>query len=324
VVRYGLADSFLGWGAGITAEDVGGNHDYELTSPAIYTTPDERTFQWAFADFEPVLVANENGWETSPYDIRLMFSAPLFNPKDAKPRRTLDRAVLIADTTASSFLESKRTEGADGSLHAPGQAVGDPGTSWAEGVPGPGIGERLRFTFVTAGPVREVRIVAGDVESLDSFAEHGRPKALRLTFADGASTLLHLADEPSVQRFAVQGDGPWAELEIVESYPGTADTDTYIASVEFGRQPAPAFLPFAELIEAPAKNPAPSVAPVAGTSTTGAASDTSGAESTGAPAPSTSPAASNGLQWWAVVALTCAAAAVAAGVYLVVWRRRRA
>lgn len=317
VVRYSLADSFLGWAADLTAEDVGGNHDYELTSPADYTTPDERTFQWAFAYFEPVLVANENGWETSPYDIRLMFSAPLFNPKDAKTRRALDRAALIADTTASSFLESKRTESADDSLHAPVQAVGDPGTSWAEGAPGPGIGERLRFTFVTAGPVREVRIVPGDVESLDSFAEHGRPKTLRLTFAGGASTLLRLADEPSVQRFAVKGDGAWAELEIVESYPGTANDDTYIAAVEFGREPAPVFLPFADLIEAPSENPAPSA-------TSGVGTPTTGAENTGTLEPSTNPASSDGLPWWTVVTPAFAVVAGAVVIGLAMWWRRRA
>lgn len=322
VVRYSLADSFLGWGADLTAEDVGSNYDYALTSPPTYSTPDERTFQWSFADFEPALVANENGWETSPYDIRLMFSAPLINPKDTKARRALDRVALIADTTASSFLESKRTEGADDVLHAPGQAVGFPGASWAEGAPGPGIGERLRFTFATAGPVREVRIVSGDVESLDSFTEHGRPKTLRLTFAEGGSTILHLADEPSVQRFAVQGDGAWAELEIVESYPGTADTDTYVASVEFGREPAPAFLPFAELIEAPAKNPPPAADSADATSTTTAATDTTGAKSAGPLVPSTNRDASTGVPWWTVVAPVFVVV-VAVGVGLVVWRRRR-
>jgi hypothetical protein len=191
------------------------------------------------------------------------------------------------------------------------QAVGRPGTSWAEGAPGPGGGEHLRFTFATAGPVREVRIVPGDVESLDSFGEHGRPKTLRLTFADGTSTVLHLADEPSVQRFAVQGNGPWAELEIVESYPGTADSDTYVASVEFGREPAPAFLPFAQLIDAPAKNPAPSAAPVAGTSATEATAGTTGSESTRVSARTV-----------AVLAIAAVGAAVVVG--LVVWTRRRA
>ena len=298
VVRYGLADSFFGWGADLTTEDVGGDQQYALTSPPTYTMPDERTFQWAFADFEPVLVENEKWWEASPYDIRLVFSQPLVNPKNANFWRALDRVAMIADTTASSFLQSKRTVGGDDLLHAPGQAVGDPGTSWAEGAPDAGVGERLRFTFVTAGPLREVRIVPGDVETLDSFTEHGRPKTLRLKLAGGSSTLMHLADEPSVQRFAVQGDGAWAELEIVKSYPGTADNDTYIASVEFGRETAPAFLPFAELIEAPAKNPSPAAVSAAGASTTEAATVTTGGESTGGAPQSTDLATSSTLQWW--------------------------
>lgn|GEM_PF-2998115 len=237
VVRYSLADSFLGWGADLKTEDVGEGYSYELTAPTAYTKLSERTFQWSFDNFEPALVANEHPWGTSPYDIRFVFSQPLVNSNNADFWRAADWAAIVADTTASSFLESRRTENADSSLHAPGQAVGDPGTSWAEGAPGAGLGERRRFTFVNAGPVREVRIVRGDVESLDSFAEHGRPRTLRLPFDDGSSTMLHLADAPSVQRFTVEGGGAWTELEIVESYPGTADDDTYIASVEFGAPP---------------------------------------------------------------------------------------
>ena len=54
VVRYRLADTFLGWGADITAEETGGRFEYELTKPPGWEQPDDSTYQWIFTDFEPV------------------------------------------------------------------------------------------------------------------------------------------------------------------------------------------------------------------------------------------------------------------------------
>ena len=62
VVRYRLADTFLGWGADITAEETGGRFEYELTKPPGWEQPDDSTYQWIFTDFEPV---------DSPYPLRI-------------------------------------------------------------------------------------------------------------------------------------------------------------------------------------------------------------------------------------------------------------
>jgi hypothetical protein len=329
VVRYVLSDSFFGWGVDLTQADappVG--YAGSLTAPAGWAKPNPRTYEWAFSDFEPTPAPAAAGPEvrsTSPYDIVLAFTGPN-GPYGLPP--IPETADAVSKVSASSSLVPANATPPGRDAYAPWRAAdGSPSTAWAEGKPGPGLGETLQFTFIGDGPVREVRIVPGSNETLTSFREHSRPKTLRLTFASGASTFLHLKDEPGLQRFPVAGaeggTGGRANLEIVDVYPGSADDTTYISEVEFGREPAPEFEPFAELILAP-DTPAPSTAPAAADpSTTVATMATTGAATTAASVPSKKPAAPNGSSWRTGVALLGAAFAAAVVVGLVTWARRR-
>ncbi len=65
--------------------------------------------------------------------------------------------------------------------YAPANLVdGDPGTGWAEGAAGAGVGTRVVVPG-PLGPHQRVRIWSGDGRSPEAFAAHARPKKLRAT-----------------------------------------------------------------------------------------------------------------------------------------------
>lgn len=93
-----------------------------------------------------------------------------------------------------------------------------------------------------------MRILPGKNRETGIFGLCGRPKAVRMTFSDGTTTVLELADEPALQRFPIEARATWAELEILDSYPGAQQKDTYVSEVEFGSQPAPTYVSFQRLL----------------------------------------------------------------------------
>ena len=96
--------------------------------------------------------------------------------------------------------------------------------------------------------VQEIRIVPGKNDAPGSFAENARPKTIRVTLSDGTSSVITLADEPSLQKFPVSGMAEWVRVDILDSYAGSKGTDTYISDISFGNRPAPAFDTFDALI----------------------------------------------------------------------------
>lgn len=223
VVRYRLADSFGGTDVSLTADHA--HRGATLTSPPGWTKPLPRTFQWRFSDFEPGPVRQSNWFQQSPYDVTLAFAnAPRHTPTDAK-------------WTWSSV--------------ATGFEVPKSGTVWAEGVPGTGAGEWLQATFKRPTRLRELRIVPGNMITDATFRQFARPRVVRAIFSDGSSTLLTFKDSLTLQRFPVDVTTRSVRFVIRSVYRGTDYPATCIGLVEFGRERAPGFVPFAKLINDP-------------------------------------------------------------------------
>lgn len=235
VIRYDLADSFVGWGADIPAASVADAHAFLTTSPEPYARPDSRSFQWVFEDLEP-----DDGGPDGPsrYDIHFHFWFPWFDPSTPATLISDLGPQVVSAAASDMVLEREPYYAADG----------NPGTAWVV----PANVERppsITFTLAGSHPIREIRLVPGNNNTLTSFSECDRPKTVRVTFSDGSVGVLHLADEPGLQRFPVSAEGvTWTRLEVTDVYPGTSDHDLFLSEVEFGTTPAPAFRSFYRLI----------------------------------------------------------------------------
>ncbi len=109
-----------------------------------------------------------------------------------------------------------------------------PDTAWVEGVPGAGIGEWIRFEF--AEPVLLVRmsISAGLERDEEIFRRNHRPQRLLLTFADGSSDVVQLADRRGMQAVPIAYKlTDVIQLTIEEVYPSARYDDTPITEVQF-------------------------------------------------------------------------------------------
>lgn len=243
VVRYTLAPDFAGWGFGASGEEDWG------TWPPGFTRPDEATLQWVFEKFEPVPDAR-NG--TSPYDIRVLYFEPWYmgwtesgderapDPQWAKPP--------LAGVTASSASVPEVEDPSVPAFLADKAADGDPASAWVS-APGARRPHWLRLTLGEPREAVELRIVPGYARTPDGYREHGRPKTIAVTLDDGTRTRLTLADEPTVQRFALPGHvTSEVRIDIESVYPGTVHDDVAVSEVEVASAAAPRFLSFEEAL----------------------------------------------------------------------------
>lgn len=220
VVRYSLADDFDGWAVDIRSSQAGSVEGWPWTTrPETYVRPDGRTYLWEFRELEP----------TKDHDIMLAFTAPFIDEGTVRSIPPAFGAVVFPADAATGW------EVADGSpISAWGMDEGDDA--------------RLQLRIEGDRNIREFRIVTGRNDTLTSFGDYGRPKTVRVTLSDGATKTFDLADEPSVQKFPLEGTAEWARIEILGAYPGSAGGVVYIAEVSFGTRPAPEFAPFTQLI----------------------------------------------------------------------------
>lgn len=117
-------------------------------------------------------------------------------------------------------------------------------TSWAEGVDGYGIGEKITFTLndVTAG-FTGIEIANGDYASEASWTNFSRVKKLKLSFNGEPKFILNLKDEMGNQVFRwdtelnVKDDELIRDftvtLEILDVYKGDLYDNTVISEVLF-------------------------------------------------------------------------------------------
>ena len=204
-----------------------------MTSPPGWSTPLPRTYQWRFVDFEPTPADLSGWWQAqSPYDVILGFTHD-FTQRSPAPKWTWSSAATHGEPVSDNIQ--------DGSLS----------TSWAEGVPGPGVGEWIQAEFKRPVKLRELRILPGHNEYPSAFRRYGRPEQLTAVFSDGSSVVLEFRDAPSLQRFPVDVTTTSVRLVVESVYLGSDYPATCIGEVEFGTREAPGYAPFARLIRDP-------------------------------------------------------------------------
>lgn len=245
VVRFRFTDSFKGWAVDVpsTAE---GAYPGNVTSPECYVKVDGYTYQWVFEDYEP----------TEANDIILAFTRPNLwlghEPGTVPP--AFGALGTIEDTSGGPAATTAGLAG--------GQTVEEnAGAVWAGAAPGKG--GWVRFDIQGNRNLGEIRILPGRTDTLTSFSEYARPKTLRVSLSNGSSMVIGLEDEPSLQRFSLNGLASWVRLEVLDIYPGTKSTDTYISLVDFGNAPAPEFESFTKLL---AERTPPTTKPIDSTS----------------------------------------------------------
>ena len=323
VVRYTLADDFRGYGLDVKSNYQGvADSGASTTRPETYSKMNERTYQWVFRELEP----------TEDSDILLAFS-DIYYYYDSYGGDTVTVPPVMGAVVVSASTSNPLPT--DGSI---------PGWEAFDGSPGTSLGLHgaqpwIRLDVQGDRKVREIRIVPGKNDTTESFAQYGRPKTIKVTLSDGTTSVITLADEPSLQKFPISGTAEWARLDILDSYPGSVSGDTYISDVSFGNQPAPAFEPFDTLMAQAPSTGTTAIAPTTSVTTPPTGSATTSATTSVTPSsvavsptshgsPS-SPMANAGAtgrgdrdaksRWtvWPIVALAIAGAAFVVAIVLV-------
>lgn len=208
VARFTVSDDFLGWGIDDALSNDGARP---------YSKPDARSFEWVLRDFEPTVEDN----------IRFSFYETFGDGEPGTWPVELQRR-FTAQTAGSSAL----VLGEYG--YPPMNAFNGVSTAWAEAANGSGTGQWAQVTYGAPRDIQEVRILPGYAKRPDLFYKYNRPKTLTLSFSDGTQTTVTLADEPSLQRFAVKATTEWVKVTIGEVYPGTTRDETYLSLVDVG------------------------------------------------------------------------------------------
>ncbi len=292
VARYTLADDFVGYGIDVKSDYPGVENGWPSTTrPETYTKVDGRTYQWVFRELEP----------TEDSDILLAFSGITYYAQDLGAVPPAFGAVVSSITTSNPLP-------VDG---------GEPGWEVIDGSPGTSLGLQgdqrwIRLDVQGDQKLREIRIVPGKNDTPGSFTEYGRPKTIKVTLSDGTSTVISLADEPSLQKFPISGSAEWVRLDVVDTYPGSKSAQPYISDISFGNRAAPRFEAFSELIAEAAPSATPSSSPPLSSSTSLASATPSSTE------PSGSEAGDTRSVWtvWPIVALGIAGAALVTAIVL--------
>lgn len=245
IIRFTLAPDFEGWGVEEAQARLAGTLEEYPESAAVltgYQKPAGNIYQWVFKDYEPAIDGDRG---VSKYDVQLAFFEPTWDDQQGgtSPAWPPD---YVKDVSASSSLKLGEMEFTPQALQYGGITW-----AWAEGAPGPGIGEWVRFEYGGKRTIRELRIMPGLQRTPATFRENGRPKTLLFEFSDGVSKTVTLEDAPTLQSFPVETTASWAKVTIKDVYEGAATDDTYIAAIDFGKAPAPPFLSFEQLIADP-------------------------------------------------------------------------
>ena len=108
----------------------------------------------------------------------------------------------------------------------------EPGGAWCEGVPGPGIGERITIHMKPPTNFRSISITNGYARTEDTFRHNGRIKRALIETNRGFKREVTLKDSREEQKIALPGiTAGWVRLTIVEVYPGSRGTDTCVTEI---------------------------------------------------------------------------------------------
>lgn len=140
----------------------------------------------------------------------------------------------FARASASSHLPSDRY----GQYFAHATVDESLDTAWAEGVPGPGIGEWIEIGFPGEFELYAIELANGYQRSEDLFVKNNRIKRATLIFSNGEQMTVDLADERGRQHVdLIETRGATVETDMIkividDVYPGTEYDDTCLAEIE--------------------------------------------------------------------------------------------
>lgn len=132
----------------------------------------------------------------------------------------------------SSWLPSAK--GRIDAYWPPNLLDGDAATAWAEGKPGPGLGESVVLRFRSPRKVTGVRVTNGYGKSAALFRQNGRAKELRIQGDGFPPLVVPLADAPKEQTIPLTLPRPVESLrfEILAVYAGTKFPDTCLSEID--------------------------------------------------------------------------------------------
>ncbi len=203
---------------------------YDLTNvqPGGFTyNEDKNTINWQLENLEP----------TEEHDITINYLSPDRVPFEcfAAPDETSDQS--------SSHLPAEIDEEVyeDSLLYYPCQARDNSvNTAWVEGVEGPGIGEWLQIPLYQNKDYSRVWIFNGYGSSQSIWEKNNRVKTAKLTFEGYPEygQILEFADSDTygTTEFVLDqtiSNSEYAQIEILEVYPGKEFDDTAISEVNF-------------------------------------------------------------------------------------------
>jgi hypothetical protein len=130
----------------------------------------------------------------------------------------------------------------DGNTYAAANLLdGDLMTCWAEGSPGYGLGEWIKFSFSQPVVLTQIMVVPGYMKRADGWDRwwaNGRLQRVKLTFSDGHAQEVQFADREGWQVLAFDKVRTnWIKVTILSAYPARpgphAARDLCVSEVKF-------------------------------------------------------------------------------------------
>lgn len=192
----------------------------------VTVTPDGFTYdfannsiRWKLKNLEP----------TSDHNIQINYLRPNESPFPCSmsPDESIDMASSILPADSESLIYYPCLSN-DYSIH----------TAWVEGVDGPGIGEWLRTPLQLDKTYDNFWFGNGYMSSQDIWAKNNRVKKAKLTFEGYAEfeQIVTFEDVYGTQEINLNQPitgSEYAQLEILEVYPGSEFDDTAISEIQF-------------------------------------------------------------------------------------------
>ena len=147
---------------------------------------------------------------------------------EAETTTTQTTLVAAVDLSSTATLKASSTLKTSGSTsYAVGNLIdGDPGTCWAEGAAGYGLGQWVEFRFASPVTITRIQVLIGydkKTDDYDRWLANGRLHSFTLEFSDGSRGKFNVKDLRTLQtiKLASPHKATWMRLTITAAYPAT-------------------------------------------------------------------------------------------------------
>jgi hypothetical protein len=154
--------------------------------------------------------------------------------------------IFVSLKSESSVLEARiDSNGAVATYYSSHAFDNNPNTAWCEDAYGAGVGEWVQADFAEEVIIKELYIKNGNWASPELLQNNGRVKTLRVSFPDGSFEEFELTD-PAAQNYEImtlsngevltfesERKTTSAKLEIMSTYDGSSQYETYITDIVF-------------------------------------------------------------------------------------------